>query len=79
MVLPKYFAQTGQINFRYAIHAVKRFASWTLSTDKHFFKSAAEELDYFKVGKLADYPVPDKVTAVALNEDPPAKFVDRIR
>lgn len=37
------------------------------------------ELSYLKMGKLADYHVPEKVKEIALNPDSPSKFLDRIR
>lgn len=60
------------------VHGLRKFSSWTITTDQLRGKNS-EETDYFKMGKLADYLVPDKVIAVATDQDPPAKFLDRIR
>lgn len=57
---------------------LRRCSSWTITTDQLRGKDS-EEIDYFKMGKLADYAVPDKVKAVATDQNSPAKFLDRIR
>lgn len=59
-------------------HGVRKYSSWTIATEQLRGKNS-EERDYFKMGKLADYSVPDKVIAVATDQNPPAKFLDRIR
>lgn len=60
------------------VHGFRMYSSWTITTDQLRGKNSVET-DYFKMGKLADYSVPDKVIAVATNQNPTAKFLDRIR
>lgn len=61
------------------VHGLRKYSSWTITTDQLRGKNNSENSDYFKMGKLADYTVPDKVIAVANDQNPPAKFLDRIR
>lgn len=60
------------------VGGARKNSSWTITTEQLRGKNS-EETDYFKMGKLADYSVPDKVIAVATDQNPPAKFLDRIR
>lgn len=60
------------------VGGLRKNSSWTITTDQLSGKNS-DETDYFKMGKLADYSVPDKVIAVATDQNPSAKFLDRIR
>lgn len=53
--------------------STRGLATWSIPSNN------AEELNYFKIGKLADYPVPEKVIKIALNQNPSSKFLEKIR
>lgn len=57
---------------------LRKYSSWTTTTVQLWGKSS-EDSDYLEMAKLADYSVPKKVIAVATDQNPPPKFLQRIR
>lgn len=71
------FLAIGRPSTNCTLYASRRFSSSIIASSNK--NCVDEDLDYFKMGKLADYPVPEKVKELVLKPDSPSKFLDRIR
>lgn len=57
---------------------VHKYSRGTITTDQLRGKNS-EDSNYLEMAKLAAYSVPKKIIAVATNQNPPPKFLQRMR